>query len=91
LLFYLGNIKPLSLRTGLLLPYMLGLEIIFFLHKHIFVDFFFLSYFFNRKKKWGRRCRIFYFLFFHLLAFQILHVFLPDISVHWALIEYAYI
>jgi hypothetical protein len=28
---------------------------------------------------------------FLLIAFQILHVFLPDISVHYALIKYAYI
>jgi hypothetical protein len=26
-----------------------------------------------------------------LIAFQILYVFLPDFSVHYALIEYAYI
>jgi hypothetical protein len=31
------------------------------------------------------------FFFFLLIAFQILHVFLPDISVHCALIKYAYI
>jgi hypothetical protein len=29
--------------------------------------------------------------FFLLIAFQILHVFLPDILVHCALIKYAYI
>jgi hypothetical protein len=29
-------------------------------------------------------------LFFLLIAFQILHVFLPDISIHYALLEYAY-
>jgi hypothetical protein len=28
---------------------------------------------------------------FILIAFQILHVFLPDISVHYTLIKYAYI
>jgi hypothetical protein len=33
----------------------------------------------------------FIFYFFLLIAFQILHVFLPDISVHCALIKYAYI
>jgi hypothetical protein len=32
----------------------------------------------------------FYFIFL-FLAFQILHVFLPDILVHCALIDYAYI
>jgi heme/copper-type cytochrome/quinol oxidase subunit 3 len=31
------------------------------------------------------------FLFFLLIAFHILHVFLPDISVYCALIKYAYI
>jgi hypothetical protein len=31
------------------------------------------------------------FLFFLLIAFQILHMFLPDISVHCALIKYVYI
>jgi hypothetical protein len=44
-----GNFKPLSLRLGLLLPYMLRLNIISFLHKHVFVVF--LSYFFSTKKK----------------------------------------
>jgi hypothetical protein len=68
LLFCFGNSKPLSLRSGLLLPYMLRLDIISFLHK----------------QKIG-------FLFFPLIAFQILHIFLSDISVHCALLEYAYI
>jgi hypothetical protein len=31
------------------------------------------------------------FYFFLFLAYQILHVFLPDISVHCALIDYAFI
>jgi hypothetical protein len=31
------------------------------------------------------------FLFFLLIAFQIFHVFLPNISGHFALIKYAYI
>jgi hypothetical protein len=92
LLFCLGISKPLSMRTGLVLPYMLK----FF--------FFFSDFLFTKKKKkkkkkkknLGRRCRIFllfifYFLFFLLIAFQILYVFLLDISVHFALIKYAYI
>jgi hypothetical protein len=29
--------------------------------------------------------------FFLLIALQILYVFLPDISIHFALIDYAYI
>jgi hypothetical protein len=59
----------------------------YFSIEHVFVVFFFL-YFFKNKKNWGKRCRIFIFL---LIAFQILHLFLPDISIHCALIEYAYI
>jgi len=42
----------------------------------------------NYNNNWGRRCGI---LFLLLIAFQMLHVFLPDISVHCALIKYAYI
>jgi len=52
--------------------------------------FFFLFFFFlkkkKKKKKWGRRCRILFLLY----SFSE-YVFLPDISVHCALIEYAYI
>jgi hypothetical protein len=43
--FFVLVIPNLSLRSGLLLPYMLGLDIIYFLHKHVFVVF--LSYFFQ--------------------------------------------
>jgi hypothetical protein len=43
----------------------------------------------NKKKKiWGEDVQLYFFL---LIAFQILHVFLPDISVHCALIKHAYI
>jgi len=42
----------------------------------------------KQKKKIGEKMRNF---IFFLIAFQILHVFLPDISVHCALIKYAYI
>jgi hypothetical protein len=41
----------------------------------------------KKKKNWGEDAE-FYFIFL-LIAFQILYVFLPDISVHYALIEYA--
>jgi hypothetical protein len=58
------------MRTGLVLPYMLGLDVISF---SISMS---LSFFF---------------FFLLLIAFQILHVFLPDILVHCALIKYAYI
>jgi hypothetical protein len=69
---------------------MLGLDIISFLHKHVFVVF--LSFFFQhktkkKKKNGGEDAE---FLFF-LIVSQILYVFLFDISVHCALIEYAYI
>jgi hypothetical protein len=57
--------------------------------KHVFVFFFFLFYCFQKKKKNGGKDADF-FIFFRV-TFQILYVFLPDISVHCALIEYAYI
>jgi hypothetical protein len=42
---------------------------------------------FIKNKKLGEKMHKFFFLFFFLLlAFRILHVFLPDISVHSALI-----
>jgi hypothetical protein len=88
LLFCLGNSKPLSLRSGLLLPYMLGLDIISFLKKACFCCFSVL--FLKKKKKIGGVDAEFYFIFL-LIAFQILHVYLPDISIHYAVIEYAYI
>jgi hypothetical protein len=49
---------------------------------------------FNIKKikinKLGEKMQIFFF-FFILIAFHVLYVFLPNILVHGALIEYAYI
>jgi len=89
LLFCLGNFKPLSLRSVLLLSYMLGLDVISFLHKHVFVVFLFIFFSTIKKKKLGEKMHNFYFIFF--IAFQILHVFLPYISVHYALIKYAFI
>jgi hypothetical protein len=52
---------------------------------------FFCLFFFStiKKKKLGEKMHNFYFIFF--IAFQILHVFLPYISVHYALIKYAFI
>jgi hypothetical protein len=74
------------MRTVLVLPYMLGLDVISF---SISMSLLFFSLLvFNQKKNLGRRIGIFFFL---LIAFQILHVFLPDISVHCVLIKYAYI
>jgi hypothetical protein len=56
--------------------------------KHVLTVFIVFHKKIKKQKNWGRRCRI---LFFLLIAFQILHVFLPDISVQYALLEYAYI
>jgi len=63
------------MRTGLALPYMLGIDVISFSISMSLLFFFFVS-FFNKKNIGGD------------IAFQILHVFLPDISVHCALIKY---
>jgi hypothetical protein len=84
LLFCLGISKPISMRTGLVLPYMLGLDVISFSISMSL--FFFCLFVFN--KKFGEKMRNFIFL---LITFKILHVFLPNISVHYALINYAYI
>jgi hypothetical protein len=75
------------MRIGLALPYMLGLDVISF-SISMSLLFFCLLVFNKKKKKIGEKMRNFIFL---LIAFQILHVFLPDISVHYALIKYAYI
>jgi len=48
----------------------------------------FLFFHEKKKKNWGRRCRTF---IFSLIAFQILQVFLPDISITMHLMTYAYI
>jgi hypothetical protein len=48
---------------------------------------FFYFIVFNQKKKWGRRYRI----LFSFDSFLDIMCFLPDISVHCSLIEYAYI
>jgi hypothetical protein len=79
--------------TCLALPYMLGNRCHFIFHKHVFVIFFFLCLIFQPKKKLkiGGEDAEFLYIFFLLIVFQILHVFLPDISVHCALIKYAYI
>jgi uncharacterized membrane protein YhaH (DUF805 family) len=74
------------MRIGLALPYMLGLDVISFFISMSLLFFYLLV--FKKKKKIGEKMRNFIFL---LIAFQILHVFLPDISVHYALTKYAYI
>jgi hypothetical protein len=55
LLFYLGNSEPLSLRTGLILPHMLGLDIVSFPHSMSLL--FFCLIFLNIKKKKKKNCR----------------------------------
>jgi hypothetical protein len=75
--------KPSSLRTGLVLPYMLGLDVISFS-----ISKFLLFFWFSKKKNIGEKMQNFFLL---LIAFKIFHVFLPDIPVHCALIKYAYI
>jgi hypothetical protein len=66
---------------------MLCLDICSFPFKHVFVVFPLLFFKKKNKKIRGEDAE---FLFF-LIAFRILYVFLPDISVHCALVEYAYI
>jgi hypothetical protein len=61
LLFCLGISKPLSLRTGLVLPYILGLDVISFSISMSLLFFYVLV--FNKKKKLGRRCGILFFSF----------------------------
>jgi Na+-transporting NADH:ubiquinone oxidoreductase subunit NqrE len=87
LLFCLNIVKPHSLRSGLLLSYMLGLNCLI-LCVSMFLLFFYFIVFKKKKKKLVEKMQNF---FFFRVAFQILYVFLPDISVHCALIEYAYI
>jgi len=63
------------MKIGLALPYMLGLDVISF-SISMSLLFFYLFVFNKKKKKIGEKMRNFIFL---LIAFQILHVFLPDI------------
>jgi hypothetical protein len=74
LLFWLSNFVPLFSRVGLILPHMLGLDIVSFPHS-IFLLFLCL----------------FFFSSFSFDSFSDIIFFFPDILVHWALIEYAYI
>jgi hypothetical protein len=87
--FFVLVFLNLSLRTGLILPYMLGLDVISFSISMSLLFFCLLVF----------KIIIIIiivgedaeFLFFLLIAFQILYMFLLDISIHYALIEYAYI
>jgi hypothetical protein len=62
LLFCLGISKPLSIRTSLVLPYMLGLDDISF-SEHVFVVYMFIDFQQKKKKKIGEKMRNFIFLF----------------------------
>jgi len=68
----------------LILPHMLGLVSISLLSKHVFIVFTYIYI-----KEIGGEDAEFY--FFLLIALQILYVFLLDISIHCALIDYVYI
>jgi hypothetical protein len=65
--FCLGISKPLSLRKCLILPHKLGLDILLFSSKHVFVVFcLFFQYIYiyiyiKKKKKKGISCIIFFF------------------------------
>jgi hypothetical protein len=89
LIFCLNIVKPLSLRSDLLLSYMLGLNCLFLCVSMFLLFFYFIVF---KKKKiiiiGGEDAE---FLFFLRVAFQILYVFLPNILVHCTLIECAYI
>jgi hypothetical protein len=75
------------MRTGLALAYLLELDVISF-SISMSLLFFCLLVSKKKKKKIGEKMKNF---ILFLIAFQILHVFLLDISVHCALIKYAYI
>jgi len=80
LLFYLGNSEPL-LEDRFDLTTHARFRFWFFTIEHFLL---FLCRYFLIKKNGVEDAYIFF-----LIAFQILHVFLPDISVHYALIKYA--
>jgi uncharacterized membrane protein YhaH (DUF805 family) len=75
----------------LLLSYKLGLNCLILCVSMFFVVF--LFYCFQKKKKKNRIGGedAEYIYIYIRVVFQILYVFLPDISVHCALIEYAYV
>jgi len=69
---------------------MLGLNCLLLCVSMFLFFFFFSILLFSKKKKKNGGKDADFFIFFRV-TFQILYVFLPDISVHCALIEYAYI
>jgi hypothetical protein len=60
LLFCLGIVKPLSLRTSLLLSYMLGLNYLLLCLSMLLLFFYFIV-FNKKKKKFGEKMQNFYF------------------------------
>jgi len=60
LLFYLDIVKPLSLRLGLLLSYMLGLNYLLLCLGMLLLLFYFIV-FNKKKKKFGEKMQNFYF------------------------------
>jgi uncharacterized membrane protein YhaH (DUF805 family) len=68
---------------------MLGLDFFSFSINISLLVFYFSLNIKTKKKKQKNNGEDAEFLFFLLIAFQILHVFLPDISIHCALIKYA--
>jgi hypothetical protein len=80
LLLCLGISKPLSLRTGLILPYKLGLDVISFSLSMSLLFFFFIV--FNKKKR-GEDAE---FLFFEISFSDIVCVFawyLSSLCINW--------
>jgi hypothetical protein len=51
------------MRTGLALPYMLGLDVIFLFHNHVFVVFLFIGFQLKKKKNWGEDAEFLIFSF----------------------------
>jgi hypothetical protein len=76
LFFCLGIVKPLSLRSALLLSYMLGLNCLFLCVSMFLL--FFHFFFLKKMGGWGGESYRYFFLY---LAFQICYVFLPDVSI----------
>jgi hypothetical protein len=72
LLFCLGISTPLSLRIGLILPYMLGLDVISFFQKHVLVVFLFYCFQHKKKikKKIGEKMQNLLLLFFSFDSFS---------------------
>jgi hypothetical protein len=80
--------QPLSQRTGLILPHMLGLDIVYFPHSMSLLFFCFLFFNIKKKKKkiWGRRCIIFLFFFVLLkvlFGYRMYFCLISQFIAHW--------